>query len=257
MQVSMCTIGWRQDRRSYQGPNLARPFPEVLAAIRAAGCDGAELWGPHVAAVGVEAVRADLQRLGLQAPMLADYFNFTRSAETAAASLAHGHAVIAAAAALGAPAVRIFTGNHRSADATPEQWERCAACLRELCAAAAPHGIVLAAELHDWNLMDTPAGAERLLALVDRPNLRLIFHPSLFGTGTMAAYARLRPHIQHVHASNGERALADGPAPWPDLVARLRADGWSGFLSIEWFGPDPEAAALRECAYLRRLIAGG
>lgn len=257
LQISMCTIGWRADRRSYQGPNLARPFPEVLSAIRDAGCDGAELWGPHVAAVGAAAVRAELQRFGLAAPMLSDYFNFTRNPESAAASLAHGHAVIAAADAVGATAVRIFTGNHRSADANPEQWERCAACLRELCAAAAQRGIALAAELHDWNLTDTPEGAERLLALVDQPNLRLIFHPSLFGSGTINAYARLRPHIHHVHASNGARPLADGPVPWPELVDRLRADDWSGFLSVEWFGPDPEAVALRECTYLRRLIGGG
>jgi sugar phosphate isomerase/epimerase len=253
--ISMCTIGWRADRRSYQGPNLVQPLPEVLASIHAAGCDGAELWGPHVAAAGAAVVRSALQRLGLQAPMLSDYFNFTRSPESAAASMAHGLAVLATAVEVGAGAIRIFTGNHRSADATPEQWQRCADCLRELCRSAAPHGIVLAAELHDWNLMDTPEGAERLIALVDQPNMRLIFHPSAFGAATLAAYERLRPHIHHVHASNGLHPLAEGPVPWPDLIERMRSDGWSGHLAIEWFGPDPVAVAQRECAYLRGLLA--
>jgi hypothetical protein len=36
--ISMCTIGWSADRRSYQGPNLVQPLPE---SIREAGCDGA------------------------------------------------------------------------------------------------------------------------------------------------------------------------------------------------------------------------
>ena len=44
------------------------------------------------------------------------------------------------AVALGAHNIRIFTGNHRSADATPEQWARATRCLQELCDAAAEHG---------------------------------------------------------------------------------------------------------------------
>lgn len=254
LALSMCSIAWRIDRRSYSGPNLVRPLPEVLATIAAAGYDGVELWGPHAAAAGHAETGAEAARLGLAVPMLSDYFNFTRSPESAATSLAHGHAVIAAARTVRAGAMRIFTGNHRSRDATAEQWERCVRCLQELCDDAATHGIVLAAELHDWNLMDTADGAERLLALVGRGNLRLIFHPSLFGAGAVAAWSRLRPHIHHVHATNGDGGLAAGPVPWPALVERMRADGWSGHLAVEWFGAEPEAVARREAAYLRGLL---
>jgi sugar phosphate isomerase/epimerase len=253
--LSMCTIAWRADRRSYAGPNLARPLPEVLAAIREAGFAGAELWGPHVAACGAAGVREQLVRLGLAAPMLSDYYNFTRSPESAAASLAHARTVLAMARELGAGAIRIFTGNHRSADASEEQWRRCADCLRTLSDEAALDGIILAAELHDWNLMDTPDGAERLLELVARPNFRLIFHPSLFGAGAEAAWSRLRKHVHHVHATNGDAGLAAGPVDYPALLDRLRSDDWNGALSVEWFGDEPEAVARREAAYLRRLLA--
>lgn len=103
--------------------------------------------------------------------------------------------------------------------------------------------------------MDTPDGAERLLELVARPNFRLIFHPSLFGAGAEAAWSRLRKHVHHVHATNGDAGLAAGPVDYPALLDRLRSDDWNGALSVEWFGDEPEAVARREAAYLRRLLA--
>src|SRR4029077_4473022 len=51
-------------------------------------------------------------------------------------------------------------------------------------------------------------------------------------------YEALRPWLRYVHVKD---ALADGRvvvaggglARWPDLLARLRADGYDGFLSLE------------------------
>jgi sugar phosphate isomerase/epimerase len=164
--------------------------------------------------------------------------------------------VLARARRLGAAAIRIFTGNHRSADADAEQWARAVACLQELADAAAPYGIKLAAEVHDWNLMDTVDGCLRLIDRIARPNFGFIYHPTHFAADPIAPLAQLGRHVLHVHATNVDGDLEHGRVRWTEVVAALRGHGFAGYLSVEWFRADPDGVAQREVAYLRRLIAG-
>lgn len=251
MKPSVCSIAWRSDRRSYQGPNLAAPFDELLPRIAGWGYRGIELWGPHIAhldAAGLADLRGLLDRHDLAVPMVSSYYDFTGSADKLAESLAHGRETIARARALGAAGIRVFTGKKRGGDASPAEWEQCCQALRRLCDEAGP--IILAAEIHDWNLMDTAENCERLVAAVGRPNFGLIWHPTHFGPDPLPTWLRLRQHVRHVHATNRGGGLADGTIDWRAMLAALRRDGYAGWISVEWFGEDPDGVAQREAAYL-------
>ncbi len=251
MNISVCTIAWRQDRSSYAGPNLAEPFDRLLPRIAAMGYTGVELWLPHVAHMDGPAL-AGLKRVlddcRLSVPMISGYYDFTGTADLAAQSMATGRSAIAAARALDARGIRIFTGKRRSSDAGEAGWTQAVDCLRTLADEAG--SIVLAAEQHDWNLTDTLEGCERLCRDVGRENMKLIFHPSYVASDPLSAYTRLRPLIAHVHATNPGGTLGTGVIDWRKLVANFHATGYRGWLSVEYFGPDPETLLPQEARFL-------
>jgi sugar phosphate isomerase/epimerase len=251
----VCSVLWRSDRKSYDGRgNLLLPWTELLPRIRDLGYAGVELWDPHAAAADdLPALAAAIRAHGLAVPMLSTYCNFTKSAEHAARSLTDVQAAAARARVLGAPAVRVFTGNHRSADATPEQWTRAADALRTLCDGFTD--LAFCCEIHDWNLTDSVPGTLRLLALVDRPNLRLVHHPSHFPDDLAGPLAAFGDRIAHVHATNPDGTLTHGRLDWRAVVAALRAHGYDGWLSVEYFGEDGDARAAAEARALAGLLA--
>jgi sugar phosphate isomerase/epimerase len=258
MRICACSIAWQQLGRWDDEPVIQVPLIEVLPTLAAWGYDGVEIWEPHSRSAEPDngtGLRAALAAAGLSVPMLSGYFNFTRSAAEAAASLAHGHRVLARARAIGAAAIRIFTGNHRGGDASPEQWDRCVGCLQELADAAAADGIRLAAELHDWNLMDTVDNALRLIGRIDRPNAGLIFHPSLLAPDPLPGLRRLAPHVFHVHCTNPGGTLASGSIDYPALIAALHAIGYDGWLSVEHFAADYAERLPMERDYLAGRLA--
>ena len=254
MQICACSVLWRKNRRSYDGrDNLLHPWAELLPRLRAWGYAGIELWDPHAAAEpDLAAFAALLRQHGLAVPMLSTYCNFTRSAESAATSLTEVHAAVARARALGAPALRVFTGNHRSADAAPEQWQRAGDALRALC--DAHRDLAFCVEIHDWNLSDSVDGALRLLRLVERPNLRLVHHPSHFPDDIAGPLAAFGERIAHVHATNPGGTLASGTMDWSAVIAALRTARYDGWLSVEYFGEEPDARAAGEAAFLRAAL---
>ena len=112
--------------------------------------------------------------------MLSSYFKFTRNDEVAAESMIKARQVIHEAALLGAQEIRVFTGGDRSADATEEQWNRGVTCIQTLCDEAAEHNIGLCLHTHDWNLVDTIAGCQKTLKLVNRPNCTCFISQPIF-----------------------------------------------------------------------------
>lgn len=261
MRLSVCSIAWR-GTSGYNQQAPATPFAELLPRIKGWGYDGVELWWPHLEglnAAGLTGLRDQLRSAGLAVPMISAYYNFTGTPAEAAESLALGHRVLAAAKLLGATGIRIFTGKKRSRGADAGEWRQCCSALRELAIAgwdpAAPSGgIAVAAEIHDWNLMDSIEGCERLIQQVDHSGFGFIFHPSLFAPDPVPALHRLRPAVRHVHATNGAGGLADGPIDWKRLVTAFRASDYRGYLSVEWFGAEPDTVAAREAAFLRAAL---
>ncbi len=269
MRICQCSIGYQQENRYKPEAGIQVPLVDILPDLGRWGYDGVEIWEPHVGRLdldGFEDVRRGLADHGLAVPMLSSYYNFTKSLQHAVESMRRARGVLEEARWLGADNIRIFTGNHRGEDATIEQWARCVSCLRDLADVAAAYGIGLAAELHDWNLMNTTDNALRLVELVGKDNFGLIFQPSDVFPGHEESLERLAPHIRHVHATNktgpaeeGGKArgcaLAEGRMDWPRMLRRLGELGFTGYVAIEWMGPDPAAMGEREAAWLRGLEA--
>lgn len=240
MRISVCSIAWQPQDRWSREPVVAMPAATVAAHIAATGADAIEWWEPHLRAepVGYGA---------LPAVMVSGYYDFTGRDPQAAH--AHACAVLERARAVGAPAIRIFTGKVRGGDATPEQWATTATLLRDLCVRGA--GIALCAELHDWNLMDTPANAERLMRAVDHPAMGLILHPERL-TDLVADIDCLRPWIRHVHVQTQADGSFKPGSDWPAVVRAL-GPSFAGCYSIEHFQGEPDIAVARAIARLRSL----
>lgn len=257
LRASMCSIAFQRKDKWKPQPSVEQPLETVIPVVANAGFAGIEVWHPHWESLDQgqqQRALGVLQRHGLLVPMLSAYYNFTKSASHARDSLAKGHRVLAQAQALQAPQIRIFTGNHRSADATPEQWHRTQRCLQELCDHGRDLGIGLCLETHDWNLMDTVPGTLRLLELVDRPNLGLIFQASTFGPARWRwALQHLAPWVRHVHAPPGSHGLAADPYDYTAQLTQLLERGFRGFVSLEYMGSDPHLSMVRDGAWLIRL----
>ena len=257
VRPSLCSIGFQTANKWVAHPPIERPLLEVVDIAAREGFAGIEIWYPHWSTLdqaGRARVYERIQARGLAVPMLSAYYNFTKSAQHARNSLALGHQVIADAQQVGAANIRIFTGNHRSADASPEQWQRCRRCLQELCDAASAADIGLCLETHDWNLMDTVEGTERLLELVDRPNLGLIFQASTFGPQSWHwALQRLAPWVRHVHAPPGKEGLHGSAFDYEGQLRHLIEHGFRGFVSLEYMGQNPQHAINSDGRWLIHL----
>jgi sugar phosphate isomerase/epimerase len=261
MKISFCSIGFQKHK--WSSPlTIEQPLREILPAIAAAGCDGVEIWEPHLRfldATELAEIARQLADLRLEVAMISPYFNFTTSDETAAQSLADARRVLAQARQLGGRAIRVFTGKTASKDATPAQWQRTTTSLQQLADESLADGIQWVAEIHAWNLMDTVESTQRLLAEVDRPNFGIIYHPSNLKPDYLGAIAQFGPAIRHVHATNARDKqagpLAEGELDYRQIIPQLKSCGYLGYLSIEWFGADPALVAQRETAYLRSLLA--
>ena len=252
MKISFCTIAFQKNKWG-RDRVVERAVGEVLPILAEAGYDGAELWGPHVGAMSpaeLDALRRQLDELHLATAMVSPYFDFTSSDQSAADSLVEALWFLQFARRLGSRAVRVFTGKTGSATATEEQWTRAARCLRTLADASAADGIIWALETHANNLMDTVEGTLRLLRLVGRPNVRLIFQPSTFRDEYVRATEALAPYACHVHGNH----YGGGEIDFRKVLGRLKSVGFHGFVSVEWMGEDPESAARDEARALRELI---
>jgi sugar phosphate isomerase/epimerase len=252
-----CTIAFQKNKWG-RDRTVERPLGRIVPVVAAAGYDAIEIWGPHLEALS-DNERADVGRLlieaGLRVAMVSPYFDFTTSPETAARSVDSARRVLALARQLGSRAVRCFTGHVGSAEATADQWRRAVGSLRAL--ADEGPDVLWALETHSRNLMDTVESGERLVGEVGRPNVRLILQPATFGAAYLEASRRLAGLSCHVHATNsrqGRRAdLASGEMDWRAILALLDRAGFDGYVSVEWMGDDPEAAARREAPYLAAL----
>lgn len=265
MRLAQSTIAFQDTHLDHSDEPFPTTITELVARWPELGWDGIEIWYPHVADLddtALVAVAAQLREQDLAVPMLSSYYNFTSSADHAADSLTHGHEVLRRARILGAEALRIFTGKHRSADADNEQWQRCAVCLQELCDAAASHGIILALHMHDWNLIDTVAGTRRLIDMVGRANLKVLSKPSIYAPEHLAVHEALADvlqgiHLTAAHTRDGRSVpcrLAESDLDWPACIAHLRRLGYDGWLTLNWMAANGWAMGRDAAAWLRSVL---
>jgi sugar phosphate isomerase/epimerase len=114
--------------------------------------------------------------------------------------------------------------------------------LRVMAVRASDAGVALVHE-NDTDLYgDTIERCLDVLQSVDSVNLVQAFDPANFVVSGVQpypdAYDALQPWIRHVHVKDAREdrtvvPAGDGIARWPELLARLRSDGYDGFFSLE------------------------
>lgn len=182
--------------------------------------------------VGVAALGSPIGKVAIDTPFAETVARFERALEIAQT--------------LQTSFIRIFSfypPAHAGSQREPAAWRaEVLKRLRELTARARAANIVLLHENEKEIYGDTIARNVDLLESIDDPYFRAAFDPANFiqceQTPYPAAYEALRPWLHYVHVKD---ALADGHvvaageglARWPELLQRLRADGYDGFLSLE------------------------
>jgi sugar phosphate isomerase/epimerase len=149
------------------------------------------------------------------------------------------------------PYIRIFSFYPPDAEPTadPGTWrDEVLRRLRELTAQARAGGLTLLHENEKEIYGDTIARCVDLLHSIEDPHFMAILDPANFiqcaQTPYPDSYEALRHWIRYVHVKDAREDGAvvvpgEGLSRWPDLLARLRADGYNGFFSLE---PHLEAA---------------
>ena len=154
---------------------------------------------------------------------------------------------ITVAQALQTPYIRIFSfyppaASDRGAVNPAEYRDEVLRRLREMTARARAANVILLHENEKGIYGDTIARCVDLLQSCDDAQFQAILDPANFiqcgQTPYPDAYEAIRPWLRYVHVkdarSDGSVVPAgEGVSHWPELLQRLRADGYDGFLSLE------------------------
>ena len=154
---------------------------------------------------------------------------------------------ITVARALQTPYIRIFSfyppaASDRGAVNPAEYRDEVLRRLREMTARARAAAVILLHENEKDIYGDTITRCVDLLQGINDAHFQAVFDPANFiqcgQTPYPDAYEAVRPWLRYVHVkdarSDGSVVPAgEGVSHWPELLQRLRADGYDGFLSLE------------------------
>jgi 3-dehydroshikimate dehydratase len=158
---------------------------------------------------------------------------------------------ITLARVLQTPYIRIFSfyppaskeGRDDSSTVHPAEYrDEVVRRLREMTARARAAGVILLHENEKDIYGDTIARCVDLQQSCSAPQFQTAFDPANFIQCGQApypdAYDALRPWLRYVHVKDARPdgsvvPAGEGVAHWPELLQRLRADGYNGFLSLE------------------------
>ncbi len=256
------------------------------------GYDGVMLMAkrPHLSVLDYDdaalaRLRSRLDSLGLRHVCLAGYTNFTGDLEHGdiphrEMQIQHVTDLARMGQALGAKAVRIFTGYENPAAGYAAQWKILVDSLRECARRAAAYGVVVGVQNHH----DLAAGYETLhdlLRTVNEPNCMAMFDawaPYLHGADlqaaakTMAAMTvhttiadyQLRPRYKYNAAVvnyTRETALVqavpmgEGEIDYRAFMAALREAGFGGTVAYEMCSPLLDGGSVETLdRYARRFL---
>ena len=264
----------------------ALPLEDAIAATARLGYPAMELLcaAPHLdlerARRDAEGVASRIRDAGLAVSVLSLHNSFTEPA-LMAEQLRVVHTFARLAPAFGTRVLQLDPGRPTALDAGPEHWRCLGPALRELAVMADDGGVKLAFHTTMRQITSTVAGAERLLDLAaaecigvsaDFCNLRIN------GDDPRRVIDRLGDRIYHTHIKNGAVAgdgawlfsrLDRGLLDYTELLPRLHAAGYRGYLSIESIGRGARKYAAPEAvreagadlkllrSYLRQTGIGG
>lgn len=228
-------------------------WEEIISAAADLGYDGVELRGigseiylPDIKTFSSQklpTIRAKLKKLHLEIPCLTTgAFLFDQDKKEAAQREVTDY--LALAESLGTPYVRVLGDSSPGPGCTSVDEALVEENFTELLSLAAGKGVTLLLETN--GIYADSHKLRRLLEKIGHPNLAALWdihHPfRYFHEPVAETYANLKPWIKHVHIKdsiikNGKvqyRMLGYGDVPVADAVTKLAADGYRGYISLEW-----------------------
>ncbi len=193
-------------------------------------------------------------------------------ADVRQAQIKDGMAMLELAAQWESPLIRVFGGAPEgSSDA--EAFAGAADALSQLAARGKELGVAVALETHD--VFAAGAKVAEVMTLVSNTNAGALWdtlHPYRMGETAEQTLALIGERLLHVHVKDGHRPadggpnwdltlLGEGDVPMQDILAKLRAAGYDGWLSVEWEKkwhpeiPEPEVALPQHAELLRTYLA--
>jgi sugar phosphate isomerase/epimerase len=186
----------------------------------------------HAAGIGVSAIASPIGKVPLDEPFQEHLRRFDRALELADR--------------FETTFVRLFSFYPPASCPRPVDWGPCRSevirRMRQLARRAGDAGVVLLLENEKGVYGETLARCIDLLGSVDDVCFRAAFDPANFiQAGEVPypdAYEALRPWLTYIHVKDARwdgtvTAAGEGFARWPELLSRLRQDGYDGFFSLE------------------------
>lgn len=189
--------------------------------------------------------------------------------ELLAEGVAEAKAAVDVAARLGAGAIRVF-GNDLTGDPAEDEkvFARLAAGLREVCDYVGDRDVKVCLETHgDFNNLERMGKV--LDSMRDVPQFGIIWDVMhtvrVHGADFEEMYTLLKPRLHHLHIKDYREPVelvlcGEGVVPLKEITARLKADGFDGYLSLEWekmWHPeiaDMDTALPQFAAYFKALL---
>ena len=246
-------------------------FDPTFARIKEWGYDGVEPFITPDEPVNLSAVRATLDRLGLERTTCTVLPRDASLASYDAAHRANGVAYlkkcIDRTAELGAHAIcgpmhsalGFMTGNRR----TDKEWNWVVKGLRAVAARAEKRGVCICIEplnRFETYFLNTLEDSARLVEEVGSPNVKIhfdTFHSNIEEKHQAEALRAAAKHVGHVHISENDRGIpGSGHVDWKGVFKVLKETGYDGWLTIESFA-QPEPALAAAAAIWRDLAPSG
>jgi sugar phosphate isomerase/epimerase len=241
----------------------ALPADDVLRLMRRSGLGCVE-WGgdvhvPPGRIALAEAVGTRTREAGIDITAYGSYYRLDVSEREGAPFTA----VLDAAVALGAPAIRVWAGSRSKAVADPGHVQRVADDALRIADLAMAAGRVICLEYHPDTLTDSAESARQLLKMAKHPAVFSLWQtpvgesPEECVNGLRAVIARLHHvHVFHWWPDPAHRlALAEGEERWKVYLRLLAAGARKPDLLLEFLPGDSPAMLDGEAATLRRWLS--
>ncbi|XVV03667.1 sugar phosphate isomerase/epimerase family protein [Actinosynnema sp. CA-248983] len=240
----------------------ALPVPEVVDLARSCGLWAVE-WGGdvHVPLHDLPAARDARDRCADAGLSVSAYGSYYRAGVTDPDEWPR---VLATAAELGAPRIRVWAGNTGSAQTPPDQRARVVAAVRDAAVRAEDYGIRIAVEHHRNTLTDTLESANRLYAEVGHGSVVPYWQPR-GGQDVASAVEEVRtllPRLTTAHVFSWGPGGGTDRLPlvaredlWLPALAELARDGVDRHVLLEFVVDDSPERFREDAAVLLRWIS--
>jgi len=242
-----------------------------IGKAAALGYDGVELALLDASQVDVPEVKAQLDKLGLEIPMVSSGQVFAQgglcfsSPERAVReeAVARIKGLVDVAVSFGAMVnIGRVRGPAEPGAGYADSEKRFIDGLREVADYAAPRGVVIAVEpvnRYEINFINRVDQAAGVIGKAGRSNVKImpdVFHMNIEDRGIEAALVEFIDEIAYIHFADSNRlAPGMGHLHFPNIVFVLESLGYEGYVTVEILPhPDPDAAAAQAARYLRALI---